>query len=173
MAFFEPEDQFTLVFSTSFSWQSRIIRMMCHSQFSHVDLKVYDIEPYGLMGAADGGVAIRLHDEWPFKSYHETTIRHPNAAVFKQLVRSQLGKPFDDVALHQVISEIPRDWKKPDRWFCSELQAWALEEADIIKIIVPKNRVTPGDLLLLLNPFIEAKEFWASVNPSLNMVVVP
>ncbi len=125
-------------------------------------------EPYGLFGASDpGGVICRSHDYQPFKTWHRATIITPLADRIVELVTSQVGKPFDDVAMKQVMSDEPRDWKVPDAWFCSELICWACEEAGLFKVVVPKNRVTPSDLLLLLNPWINASEFWASSIPPL------
>lgn len=112
------------------------------------------------MGASDpGGVQVRPHDYQEFMTKRMATIHTDKAEAITALVMSQLGKPFDDEALRQVVSEHPRDWKLPNKWFCSELMAWACEEAGLLRIIVPKNRVSPSDLLLLLNPWIDAEEF--------------
>jgi hypothetical protein len=107
---------------------------------------------------------VRPHNYQKFKTWRKAVIKTDVADKVVELVRSQLGKPFDDTALHQIISETPRDWKKPDAWFCSELFAWALEEAGFFpyQLIVPKNRVSPADLLLLLNPYIDVEEYMKS-----------
>lgn len=163
-------DNFTLVFSTSFAWQSGVIRFMCHSPFSHVDIMLPSPNPYGLFGASDpGGVTLRQHDYQPFKAWHKATITTPLADRVIELVLSQKGKPFDDVAMKQVLSDTPRDWKIPDAWFCSELICWACEEAGLFRVVVPKNRVTPADLLLLLNQWIDPVEFWNTQRPMDNI----
>ncbi len=164
-------DSFTVVFSTSFAWQSGIIRFMCHSPFSHADIMLPGPpHPYGLFGASDpGGVILRNHDYQSFKAWHQATIHTPLADRIIELVLSQEGRPFDSVAMKQVLSDHVRDWKVPDAWFCSELIAWACEEAGLFKIVVPKNRVTPADLLLLLNPWIDAEEFWKTERPMDNI----
>ncbi len=163
-------DHFCIVFSTSFAWQSGIIRFMCHSPFSHADVMLPHPEPYALLGASDpGGVLCRAHNYQPFKAWHKATIRTPLADDILKLITSQEGKPFDSVAMKQVLSDEPRDWKVPDAWFCSELIAWACEEAGLFRIVVPKNRITPADLLLLLNPWIDPVEFWNTERPMENI----
>lgn len=155
-------DHLCLVFSTSFAWQSGVIRLMCHSPYSHCDVMVEDPVPHGLLGASDpGGVMVRSHDYQPFKAWRKATIKTDKADKVIELVKSQIGKPFDASAMHHVISEQQRDWKQPDAWFCSELICWALEEAGFFpyRLIVPKNRVTPADLLLLLNPYIDIDDY--------------
>jgi len=131
---------------------------MCHSPFSHVDI----ILPEGCLGASDpGGVMLRPFDYQIFKLKQRTTIKSDKTDKFIELVQSQIGKPFDPKALRSVLDNTPRNWRIPDAWFCSELVVWALEEAGFFpyKLIVPKNRISPADLLLLLNPWIDREEF--------------
>ena len=164
------DDSFTVVFSTAYAWQSGIIRFMCHSPFSHCDIMLPEPKPHGMLGASDpGGVMLRTHDYQEFKTWHQATIRTPCARDVVALVQSQIGKPFDDVAMKQVLSDAPRDWKLPHAWFCSELIAWACEAAGMFRIAVPKNRVTPADLLLLLNHWIDPVEFWNTKRPMENI----
>jgi hypothetical protein len=79
-------------------------------------------------------------------------------------MRSQLGPPFDDGAVHDFLSDrlLDRDWRDAAKWFCSELAPGAIERAGFFpfKPLIPKNRVSPADLSLLLNPSIEAHAFW-------------
>ena len=161
-------DSFTIVFSTSYALSSALIRFLCHSPFSHTDIMLPIPEPYSLFGASDpGGVMCRPFNYQPFKTWHKATIHTSLADRIIELVRSQEGKPFDDIAMRQVMSDEPRDWTVPDAWFCSELICWACEEAGLFRVVVPKNRVTPADLLLLLNPWIDPVEFWGSAMPPL------
>jgi hypothetical protein len=162
-----------LQFSTSTAWQSSIIRKMCHSPFSHVDVCVAT----GALGASDTptkvllgnphGVAIREHDYQDFGIRRRAIIDSEKSGDFHDIMRSQLGKPFDPEALHDFLSDNPRerDWRNPEKWFCSELVAWSLERAGFFpyKLLVPKNRVSPADLLLLLNPYIDTENFWNPV----------
>ena len=71
----------------------------------------------------------------------------PNAVI--KAARSQVGKPYDLTALFGMLMH--RDWQEEDRWFCSELVAWAfakggspLFRADAL------HRVTPQLLWMLV-----------------------
>jgi hypothetical protein len=63
----------------------------------------------------------------------------------------QDGKPYDWRAI-LGFGMGERDWRVPDSWFCSELQARALEVAGILNFPadVPMWRITPRDLWLLV-----------------------
>ena len=64
----------TLQYSSSTALTSDLIRRICHSQFSHVDMV---LQGEGLLGASGedvypnfddpGGVLIRPFDPWPYK----------------------------------------------------------------------------------------------------------
>lgn len=168
-----------LQFSTSTEMSSAIIRRVSHSPFSHVDV----VMDWGdsLLGASNSpkapitegnasGVALRPKDYQVFGIRRIARIAVPPAAEtkFYELVHSQLGKPFDDGALYAFLSpdvSVERDWREADKWFCSELVTWALEQAGAwpYEILVSKNRVSPADLLLMVNPLVaNAKTFWSS-----------
>lgn len=157
-------DAIVFQFSTSTAWQSAVIRRMCHSPFSHVDVV---LEDGSCLGASDpGGVAIRPQEYQEFGIRRQAVIRSDKGPAILAGVKSQLGKPFDDGALYDFLSDrIDRNWRDPDKWFCSELMAWACESAGLwpFKLLIPKNRVSPADLLLLLNPFLDPDEFWQPV----------
>ena len=172
-----------LQFSTcATSWQSTMIRKLCHSPFSHVDVVLADGGMLGASGSPEvpviegnpDGVAVRAPDYQEFGIRRRATVRLPDGVdrKFIDLVRTQMGKPFDDSALYEFFDDFedPRDWRQPDKWFCSELFTWALERAGAFPydLLIPKNRVSPADLLLLLNPVIETKTFWDPI-PGLKM----
>jgi hypothetical protein len=75
-----------------------------------------------------------------------------------EVAHKQIGKPFDNGALWDFLSDQPhdRDWRQTDSWFCSELIVYCLEQANFFpySLVVAKNRITPADTLLLLNPFL-------------------
>jgi hypothetical protein len=103
-------------------------------------------------------------------------LKTDKAGAILDFAMSQLGKPFDRTALHNFLSPaLPgaRDWRDPDQWFCSELVLCSLENGGYFKQIlgksqlpVPKNRVSPNDLLeiLLLDPnWVNRDTFWDQV----------
>lgn len=71
-----------------------------------------------------------------------------DGAAIIQAARSQIGKPYDlagilGIALH-------RDWQDQDKWFCSELVAWAFEKAGFPLFRAEAlHRVVPQHLWML------------------------
>ena len=62
--------------------------------------------------------------------------------------RSQVGKPYDLTALLGLLMH--RDWQEDDRWFCSELVAWAFAQGGS-PLFRPEamHRITPQHLWML------------------------
>jgi hypothetical protein len=167
-------------YSTSHAFASSVIRRLCHSPFSHVDIVLRSEKEHGLLGVSGedrkigdlGGVRIRPNPAWEYRGPPKIA-RVANVAdsvydTFLEVARSQIDKPFDNGALWDFLSDTPddRNWRKPDAWFCSEYVIWCLEQAGFFpyELVVAKNRITPADSLLLLNPFLSVdniKEFLA------------
>lgn len=168
--------------STSLELSSKMICKFCHSHFSHVDIVMPDGNLIGASNSPDApfiegnpcGVAIRPPEYQKFgmrrmavAAIHSDRPKEIEDNFYKVLL-SQLGKPFDDSALYAFISSEgaePRNWRQDDLWFCSEYAAWAFEIANFFpyELITAKNRITPADLLLLLNPFINVNTFWLPI----------
>jgi hypothetical protein len=157
-----------LQFSSMDSWASSVIRRVCHSPFSHVDI----VTPDGLLGASDpGGVQMRPFD------YQKFTIRRrarmecipglPEKII--ETAKTQIGKPFDQEALHAFLAagstHVPRDWRDPKGWFCAELATWAMEKNLFWphKLIINEDCISPSDLVLLINPYVDVDEFWREI----------
>jgi hypothetical protein len=161
----------TLQYSTSLAWQSTLIRRFSHSPFSHVDLVLPD---GNLLGASDSpdapsirgnprGVAVRPAEYQPFGirrwAVIRTTKKHED--IFYPWIEAQIGKPFDSGAMHALIGEPEfniRDWRDPEMWYCSEMLVAGFDFSGLFpyELVTPKNRVSPGDSLLILNPYIES-----------------
>lgn len=72
------------------------------------------------------------------------------ANAFYDFLRAQLGKPYDLTALAGAAFD--RDWHQDDAWFCSELQAAALEHCGYLpRLAAIDSHVSPRDLLLVLS----------------------
>ena len=73
------------------------------------------------------------------------TCTEAQQAAFYAFMRSQIGKPYDALAI--VAFAAGRDWQEPDSWFCSELIAAALVEAGIFPAILAAaaNKITVKD----------------------------
>ncbi len=155
---------------------SGIIRRLCHSEYSHVDMVVPGEGLLGVSGSDHtindiGGVQIRPPGMWPYLHPPRTArLQTGGADAIIGLAKTQIGKPFDNGALSGFLDDMghtkKRDWRDHGAWFCSEFVAWALEASHFFPftLIPAKNRITPADLLLLLNPFMSEeniKEFEA------------
>ena len=111
----------TLQFSTTPLWQSGVIRLLSHSHYSHVNVVIppgfpnlegLTPHPYGLLGASDpGGVMIRDPDYHVFKTRRRLTLITDKADKIVEAMATQIGKGFDDEALHRVIDLNWRDWR--------------------------------------------------------------
>lgn len=123
------------------------------------------------LGASDpGGVIIRPQDYEEFGIRRRAVIHMPDqkADAIIERAKSQIGKPFDNDSLHAFLSspdQITREWMQEDKWFCSELVAWCLVKENFFDypLIVSKKYISPPDLLLLLNPYVNVEEFWKPV----------
>ncbi len=162
--------ELAIQFSTSPAFASGIIRRLCHSAFSHVDIVVNDAKESGLLGVSGpdhktgdpGGVRLRVNPPWQYKGKPKIaklkTTEKVRSAVIK-IGYAQIGKPFDDGALWSFLGDSPfgdRDWRSVNSWFCSEFVIYCLEQAKFFPypLVAVKDRVTPADCLLLLNPFM-------------------
>jgi hypothetical protein len=175
----------TLQFSSSTAWQSKVIRCMCHSPFSHVDIKLSD---GALLGASNQGkdsphifgnpcgVAIRPPDYQAFKIRVDATFETPCDIEIHEAAHSQLGKEFDNGALYDFFSDNPfkREWRLRDNWFCSELAAWSFETGGywhpMREVPWPKGRVSPPDLLgwfMFDDRWVNREEFMAKTREAL------
>jgi hypothetical protein len=62
---------------------------------------------------------------------------------------AQVGKPYDNTAIEAFV--FGRDWRQDDAWFCSELAAACLEQANAFshKLATPVNKIDPCMLFAL------------------------
>jgi uncharacterized protein YycO len=69
---------------------------------------------------------------------------------WRTFLTSQIGKPYDKPGIFGFAFN--RDWREPDSWFCSELQAAALETAGISPhLYAPANKITPVALATIFS----------------------
>ena len=163
-----------LQFSTSLEASSALIRRLCHSKFSHVDILLPDGTCLGASNSPHApyiegnpnGVAIRPvnYQEFGIRRI-ATLVSTPEVEkLFYEIAMTQLGKPFDDAALQAFLSadvEGNRDWREEGMWFCSEYATWSLEQAKFFpyELVSAKNRVSPADLSIYLNPYMDVAAF--------------
>jgi hypothetical protein len=146
-----------LRFSGSYNLAALAVKTYTWSWCSHVETVMED--PQGnkvLFGALPGtGVNYRPINSTEgdrveeYKVILTPFIRH----LYLEKLLSQKGKPYDYISLAGMV--IHRDWETDDSsWFCSELVAWAFNQAGRPLVRTEhKNRITPKDLLL--SPLLE------------------
>jgi len=68
----------------------------------------------------------------------------PNIDKVLAAMESQVGKPYDFGAIFGIL--LDRDWRDTSKWFCSELVAWACEQAGtpLLNTNFQLNRVFPN-----------------------------
>ena len=143
----------TLQFTGTDTWASDTVGWYTRSVFTHVDVVLDDGR---LLGARiNGGVQIRPRDYQKilFVQRYRTTLSVAGEHDFHLALLEQIGKPYDWTAVLGLVMN--RNWRQTDRWFCSELVAWAFEKAGTPLLRVDNNdKVTPRDLTtsLLLFP---------------------
>lgn len=71
-------------------------------------------------------------------------------ARWERFLEGEIGKPYDKTAIWGFV--MGRDWREPDSWFCSELQARALEVAGAAPCLyLAANKITPVALALAIS----------------------
>jgi hypothetical protein len=138
--------------------------------FSHVDFQDDDGSLWGarsdVITPLSGGPAIPAGVQQRPDNYekwlHRTVFRVPCTMLAKQSYRafnvSQQHKPYDKFDILGIM--LTRNWRNPDHWICSELQAAAGESSDLWgildaqgerKLFVPDNWIKPGPLAMLVS----------------------
>ena len=101
-------------------------------------------------GASAGGVQMRPASGEGVTEAVRYTIETSAAeeAAFWDFLHAQIGKPYDVTGILAFVAG--RDWHATDSWFCSELQAAALEAAGVVNpLYAAANKVTPAALALV------------------------
>lgn len=157
-------DSLLFQFSTCDSLIDDAIRLRTDSDISHVDVVT---DAGNLLGAQLGDLpSLNYNGRPPIRNISGVQVRPPDYESFKRkvlvqisvtskqyvdfwsFISAQLGKGYDTTAICGLA--LHRNWHEPDHWFCSELQAAALESAGIITVGTEVNWVDPQTLLLLL-----------------------
>lgn len=139
-------DSIRLLFSTSHHPMSAVIRACTWSKWSHVALVAGPCAIEAVTTGVRKVPVLDAMDRAKRAAVVELPCRDPRAVI--AAAESQLGKPYDFTAI--VGLGLHRDWQADDRWFCSELVAWAFEKAGepLFRAEVLR-RVTPQHLWML------------------------
>jgi len=137
-----------LLFCTNDLPAAVAIRVFTWSDWSHVAI----IDGDFLVEAVWPKVRVSKLEEAKnkYKSWVIAEVKTRNDAEIIKAVRSQVGKPYDIGAIFGFVAR--RNWEKTDKWFCSELVAWAFSQANE-PLFRPGtfSRVTPQHLWMISN----------------------
>lgn len=124
---------------------SLLLRAFLWSAWSHCAL--IDGE-HIIEAAATGGVKFRPLAELQAESSHWTIVDIPAAdpSAVLQAALAQVGRGYDWLGVLGI--GFRRRWQDDDRWFCSELIAYAFEVAGSPLFRGTPWRITPRDLFL-------------------------
>jgi len=133
-----------LLYSRSRHISSAGIRLATWGEFSHVAQVVDDqvVEAVWKPGVRPDLLrnAIARASRWAIVEYE-----HKNPEGMINAVRSQIGKPYDKTGALGL--GVHRDWQDDDAWWCSELVAWAAQQAgDPWFMPQASHRITPQHL---------------------------
>lgn len=149
------EAKITLRFVTT--WESPVSRLIRAGEYGFWASHTEAMMPEGTyLGAHfDGGVMARPSTYDAGKYGQQMFVQIPclqvQADMFHAFLRAQVGKPYDLGAIGALVFE--REWRQTDKWFCSELQAAALEHCGFFSspLCTDNWKITPRDLLLILS----------------------
>jgi hypothetical protein len=131
---------------------SRLIAWAGAGEFSHVDAVLPDGQLFGARTDCNPGVQARPFGYAPaaIACVYDIPCSPEQREAFYKFLWSQHGKSYDRLAIVAFI--VNRNWRSPDKWFCSELIAAALEHAGIIAVLSGAvNKVAPSPLAVLLS----------------------
>ena len=142
------------------SLAGRLIALFTEGSVGHVDAVLPGGSLLGAqneagLGGQPSGVQVRPMGYGGMHNIRRITLSVSPATddAFLAFLMKQLGKPYDMTAIEAFVVE--RDWREPDSWICSELQAAALEAASVFAnpLAAPANKITPQELFLLCSAF--------------------
>jgi len=137
----------SLLFSNSRDPLSAAIRAFTWSRWSHVAL----IDGYCVIEAlAPDGVVVNDTEVALLRAREFELVELPcrNPEAVRAAASSQVGKPYDYTAVLGL--GLHRNWQDDGAWFCSELVAWAFEQAgEPLFRADCLRRVTPQHLWML------------------------
>jgi uncharacterized protein YycO len=133
-------------FSDSDQAACKLIRAVTWSDYAHVGF--YDRSTGNVIDSRMKNKGVTEYSYEKLKLEYPRIIMRSFPEVPREalaIARSQIGKGYDWTALFGI--GLHRDWQEDDKWFCSELVAWACAQAG--KPIINKEtyRVVPQDVL--------------------------
>lgn len=145
-----------LQFVLGHALSSRAIAWFSAGHFSHVDAILPDGSLLGSRSdricGIEPGVRIRpaFYEVWRSRVVIELPCGYDQERAYYGFLHRQIGKPYDHTAIWGFAAG--RNWREDDSWFCSELQASALERAVLREpLYLAANKITPVALALVVS----------------------
>lgn len=133
-------DKTRLIFSRSHGVFSPLVRAVTWSDWSHCGILTKDntvVESaFKLGGVVETPYALFTER---VDSYTIVEMDCRDAQAIIDAARSQIGKPYDWTGLFGILFH-NRNWQEEDKWWCSELIAWAFEQAGE-PLFTPETRI--------------------------------
>ena len=135
-----------VIFCRNHSLGSILLRGFLWSPWSHCAIIDGDwvIEASAFHGVRERPLADLLANstKWELRNF---PCANPQAVLTQ--ARSQMGKPYDWAGIFGILTR--QRFERVDRWFCSELIAWAFAQAGSPLVRGHLYRITPRDLSIL------------------------
>lgn len=135
-----------LIFTRDHSFESLLVRAWMWSPWSHVGIVIGDnvlqVQPVGGVQLVPLAAVKAGASRWEI-----ARLNCDNPDRIAAIAASQIGKAYDWRGIAGLW--LRRRLQREDRWFCSELIAWAAEQAGEPVFRVRPWRVTPRDLYMV------------------------
>lgn len=122
----------TLLFTAKKAPGSIFIRVATWSRWSHVALVCGDgsvIEAIGFKGVRRIPFEEAIHGSFRFSLVEFKNVSEEKNQELIEVLMSQVGKKYDYLGALGI--GLHRNWQSEDKWICSELIAWGLQEIGI------------------------------------------
>lgn len=141
------DNQIEVVFFKTSGLVSSLIRFFTFSKWNHVGIIIEgDYYDSNLENGVSKNNMWYLHNAIERESIF-INVTNEQIKTLKLFVSRYLDLPYDLKAIFAFPFQ--RDWQYPNKYFCSELVATLLVDAQIINK-TKSNRITPRDLYLIL-----------------------
>lgn len=141
-----------VIFSRRHHPGSVLLRTALWSPWSHCGIIVGDSV---IEARADGGVVRTPLHEFQAHASRWAIVQFPANDNAGYAACAEVGKPYDFAGVAGI--GLHRRWSDADKWFCSELVAYALKRGGLALFREDENRITPQHLWMLNYPVLASK----------------
>jgi hypothetical protein len=129
-----------LRFTYNPTWYNRAIRAYTWYPYTHVD---YCMDDGSYISAIPGKGVIQHTLSAKTEQFLFIDADKP---IVEHYLKQEIGKPYDWWGIFGIATH--RNWQEPDKWFCSELIAYAINKSKPF-FYINSNKITPRDVALV------------------------